>query len=193
MAKSIDDLQTSVSNTGWSNPSFEASDAKFAAADWRKSLCGMISKVLTRDVMQFSCRKKEMPQDHILGSLCKMRIRGFEELRTVLTLHDQDIYQKDSLPSHQNLKKHGRKSSRIRKMPNRNFEARNERAVTGTLAQSNTEEKSVSGEVAFYAKRKASVPRRYLAASASTNANVEKATLSVTPLARHQPHRSSPT
>ena len=36
----------------------------------------------------------------------------------------------------------------------------------------------------------ASGPRRYLAASAWTKGNVEKATLSVTPLARHQPHRS---
>ena len=36
----------------------------------------------------------------------------------------------------------------------------------------------------------ASGPRRNLAASAWTKANVEKATLSVTPLARHQRHRS---
>ena len=38
--------------------------------------------------------------------------------------------------------------------------------------------------------KKASGPMRNLAASAWTKAIVEKATLSVTPLARHQPHRS---
>ena len=79
-------------------------------------------------------------------------------------------------------------------MRNRNLETRNEGTVRGTPAKSKIQKKTSamreSREIVFHAKQKLIVPRRNLAASASTKANVEKATLSVKPLARHQRHRS---
>ena len=104
LAESIDNLQTSVSNTDGLTQVL------------RLVMQGLPSrmdvKITWDDIQGFDTRcdavllsKKEMPQDHILESLCKMMIRGFEELKTVLTLHDQDIYQKDTLLSCQKSKK----------------------------------------------------------------------------------------
>ena len=45
-----------------------------------------------------------MLQDTVLESLCKMRIRDSQQLKTVLASLDQDIEQKDTLPSDQRLK-----------------------------------------------------------------------------------------
>ena len=47
---------------------------------------------------------KETPQDHILESMYKMRIRDSEQLKTVLALYDQDIEQKDVPPNFMRLK-----------------------------------------------------------------------------------------
>ena len=50
----------------------------------------------------------ETPQDDVLESLYKMRIRDSELLKTVLAPYDQDIEQKDFPPSYQKLKNHGK-------------------------------------------------------------------------------------
>ena len=75
LAKSINNLKTSVSNTGWSNPSFETRDARIAIAYGRK--------ITWDDVQGFDTKC-----DTVLLTMCKMRIRGPEELKTVLTLHE---------------------------------------------------------------------------------------------------------
>ena len=65
LAKSIDDLKTSVSNTAWSNPSFETRDARIAIAYGRKITWDHVQGFDTMcDAVLLS--KKEMLQDHIL-------------------------------------------------------------------------------------------------------------------------------
>ena len=65
LAKSIDDLQTSMSNTGWCKPSFETRDARIAIAYGRKISWDDVQGFDTRcDAVLLS--KKEMPQDHIM-------------------------------------------------------------------------------------------------------------------------------
>ena len=57
--------------------------------------------------MKFSYRSEKTHQKHILEGLYRKMIRCSEQLRTVLALYDQDVQQKDFLPSCQNLKTHG--------------------------------------------------------------------------------------
>ena len=65
LAKSIDDLKTSVSNAGWSNPSFETRDAKIAIAYGRRITWddGQGFDTICDTVL---LSKKEMTQDHIM-------------------------------------------------------------------------------------------------------------------------------
>ena len=76
----------------------------------------------------------EVPSDSILERLHQMRIRESEQLKTALALYDQDINQKNMPPSYQRLKTMTKKFL-DQKMRARNFEARNERTVTGTPAK----------------------------------------------------------
>ena len=46
----------------------------------------------------------KIPSDEILESLCKLRIRESEKLKTVLELYDIEIRQKTSVPHNQKLK-----------------------------------------------------------------------------------------
>ena len=46
----------------------------------------------------------KIPHDDILEGLYKLRIREFEQLKTVLELYDMDIHQKTSVPNYQKLK-----------------------------------------------------------------------------------------
>ena len=55
----------------------------------------MISKVFHTRWVEVLFMMSEMPQEHILESVYKMRIRDSEQLKTVLALYDQDMQQKD--------------------------------------------------------------------------------------------------
>ena len=76
----------------------------------------------------------EVLSDSILERLYQMRIRESDQLQTALALYDQDINQKNMTPSYQRLKTMTKKFL-DQKMRARNFEARNERTVTGTPAK----------------------------------------------------------
>ena len=52
---------------------------------------------------RISLSSKEMPQDNALENLYKTRLHDSEQLKTVLTLYDQDFEQKDGRPSYQRL------------------------------------------------------------------------------------------
>ena len=63
------------------------------------------------DVQKFDTRWDEIllsmtkiPPDEILESLYKLRIREFDQLKTVLELYDMEIHQKTSRPDDQKLK-----------------------------------------------------------------------------------------
>ena len=44
----------------------------------------------------------KIPPDDILESLYKLRIRGSDQLKTVLELYDMEIHQKISMPNYDN-------------------------------------------------------------------------------------------
>ena len=79
-----------------------------------------------------------------MESLYKMRVRESEQLKNVLALC-QDIEQKNMPPSFQRLKTIVKKLL-DQNVSARNFEARNERTVTGTAAESRSKGKSVNVE-----------------------------------------------
>ena len=68
----------------------------------------------------------KIPSDDILESLCKLRIRESDQLKTVVELYDMEIHQKISVPNYQQLKTmvKRRKDQKIRL---RNFDARHGR------------------------------------------------------------------
>ena len=86
-----------------------------------------------------------VPSDSILESLCIARIRESDQLQTVLALYDQDTEENNLPPSYQKQKTMV-KNFLDQKGRSRNFEARNERTVTGTPAKSKSKGKSVSVE-----------------------------------------------
>ena len=69
--------------------------------------------VILRDdnIQEFDTRWDEVllsmskiPSDDIFESLCKLRIRESDQLKTILELYDMEIHQKISLPNYQKLK-----------------------------------------------------------------------------------------
>ena len=46
----------------------------------------------------------KIPTDDILESLCKLRIRESDQLKTVLELYDMEVHQKTSMPKNQKKK-----------------------------------------------------------------------------------------
>ena len=70
--------------------------------------------------------------DDILESLCKLRIRESEQLKTVLELYNMEIHQKISMPNYQRLKTMvKRRKDQILRV--RNFDARHGRIETGAV------------------------------------------------------------
>ena len=74
----------------------------------------------------------KIPSDDIWESLCKLRIRESEQLKTVLDLYDMEIHQKISVPNYQKLKIIVKRSI-DQKLRSRNFAARHERIGTGAV------------------------------------------------------------
>ena len=70
-----------------------------------------------------------------LESLYKLRIRDFDQLKTVLELHDMEIHQKISTPNYQRLKTMVKRSI-DQKLRLRNFDARHEKIETGAVVKS---------------------------------------------------------
>ena len=77
----------------------------------------------------------KIPSDDILESLCKLRICGSVQLRNMFDLYDMEIHQKISMPNHQKLKTMGKRNM-DQKLRLRNFDARNEKIVTGAVVTS---------------------------------------------------------
>ena len=94
------------------------------------------------DVQCFDTRWDEVllsthgvPSDSILEGLYKMRIHESDQLNTVMALYEQDIAQKNMLPSCRSLKTIQKENLSIRRQRLTIFEARNEGTVTGTPAK----------------------------------------------------------
>ena len=77
----------------------------------------------------------KIPSDDILESLCKLRIRESDQLKTVLELYDMEIHQKISVPNYQKLKTMVKRST-DQKLRLRNFDARHGRIESGAVIKS---------------------------------------------------------
>ena len=66
----------------------------------------------------------QIPSDDILESLCKLRVRGFGKLKTVLELYDLEIHQKKLGPDYHRLKSMVKRSIE-HEIRTKNFGARN--------------------------------------------------------------------
>ena len=94
------------------------------------------------DVQDFDTRWVEIllsmtkiPPDDILEGLYKLRIRGSDQLNTVLELFDMEIHQKISRPDYPKLKTMV-KRRKDQKLRLRKIDARNERIETGAVVTS---------------------------------------------------------
>ena len=76
----------------------------------------------------------KIPSDDVLESLYKLRIRGSDQLKTVLELYEREIHQKISMPNYQKLKPM-LKGSIDQKLLLRNFDARHWRSETGAVVK----------------------------------------------------------
>ena len=78
-----------------------------------------------------------------MGSLYKMRIRGSDQIKPVLAIHEQDIEQHKSQPSYQKLRTIVKRCL-DQKISARNVEARHEITETGAPAKDRGKGKPVS-------------------------------------------------
>ena len=78
----------------------------------------------------------KIPTDDVLESLCKLRIRESDQIKTVLELYDMKIHQKISMLNCQKKLKKMVKRSVDQKLRTRNFDARNERIETEAVVMS---------------------------------------------------------
>ena len=110
----------------------------------------------------------EVPNDKILESLCKMRLRETDQLQIVLAMNEQEINQDRSRPSCEKLKTMVKRCI-DQKIRTQKFQARNERNKTAVLVKTRKGNVSVewkSGECR--GKQTYSVQKEKLAASATT-------------------------
>ena len=105
--------------------------------------CDLFSVTLRDDnIQEFDTRWDEVlllmtkiPSDDVLESLCKLRIREFAQLKTVMELYDMEIHQKILVPNYEKLKTvvKRRKDQKLRL---RNFVARHGRIESGAVVKS---------------------------------------------------------
>ena len=76
----------------------------------------------------------KVPSDGILESLCKMRIRESDQLKTVLELYGMEVHQKISMLNYQKLKTMVKRSI-DQKLRLRNVDARHGRNGTGAVVK----------------------------------------------------------
>ena len=77
----------------------------------------------------------KIPSDDVLESLYKLRIREYDQLKTVLELYDMEIHQKISMPNCQKLKTVVKRSI-DQKLRLQNFDARHWKIETGAVVKS---------------------------------------------------------
>ena len=77
----------------------------------------------------------KIPSNEILENLYKLRIREFDQLKTVLELYDMEIHQKISVPTCQKLITMVMGST-DQKLRSRNFDARHGRIESGAVIKS---------------------------------------------------------
>ena len=105
----------------------------------------MMSVTLRGDDVQSFDTRSNVSSGRIMESFYKKRICESDQLKTLLALYDQDVEQKDLRPSYQRFKCMVTKFS-AQKSRTGNFEARNERSVTGAPAKIKCKRKSDSVE-----------------------------------------------
>ena len=135
----------------------------------------------------------EVPPDGILESLYKTLIRESDQLKTVLALYEQDIFQKDMPPSFQRLKtmvktsleqKKGAPS--ISRPETKEPWQEHQRKAEAKGSQSTLK---ANREVAITGKQKGSVQGKMLAVPATTAVNVEQ--VHVLPLPLREPQTNN--
>ena len=77
----------------------------------------------------------KIPSDDVLESLCQLRIRESDQLKTILELYEMEIPQKISMPNYQKLKTMA-KISIDQKSRLRNFDARHGTIESGAVVKS---------------------------------------------------------
>ena len=94
------------------------------------------------NVQEFDTRLDEVllsmskiPSDDVLESLCQLRIRESDQLKTILELYEMEIPQKISMPNYQKLKTMA-KISIDQKSRLRNFDARHGTIESGAVVKS---------------------------------------------------------
>ena len=110
-------------------------------SSWLLLICS-VSVFRNDDVQECDSRWDEIiismtkiPPDDILDSLCKLGIRGSDQLKTILELNDIEIHQKISMPNHQKLKTMAKRSI-DQKLRLRNFDVRHWKIETGAVVKS---------------------------------------------------------
>ena len=111
MVESVDDLETSQSIGGHRFPNFEmlgwrtdcVHDLRMFSGDWGTSSCfsyyrsiqypykATVSKILIPDGIKYLLSTSEVPNDKILESVYKKRIRESDQLQTVLAMYEEKI------------------------------------------------------------------------------------------------------
>ena len=102
----------------------------------------LISVTLRDDnVQEFDTRWDEVllsmskiPSDDVLESLCQLRIREPDQLKTVSELYEMEIHQKVSMPNYQKVKTMA-KISKDQKLRLRNFDTRHGKIETGAVVK----------------------------------------------------------
>ena len=77
----------------------------------------------------------KVPSDDVLESLCKLRIRESDQLKTTLELYDMEIHQEISIPNYEKSKTNVTRSI-DQKLRILNFDARNKKIETGAVVTS---------------------------------------------------------
>ena len=100
----------------------------------------------------------KIPSDDVLERVYRLRVRGSDQLKTVLELYDMEILQKISRPEYQRLKTMVKRSI-DQKFRLRNFDARREKIGTGAVVKSQKELSGVEREKVLFTsgKKKGSV------------------------------------
>ena len=154
MENSVGDLETSRSIFERQYPNFEMLDARIASA-LRKTLRGddvhffdtrwdeamMSTKDFDTRWDESMMSTEDVPSDGILGRLFNMRTRESEQVKSVFALYEQDTDRKICCQATRDFLNHGKEVSR-QEDGDSQFEARNERTVTGAPVKCRSRVKS---------------------------------------------------
>ena len=117
----------------------------------------------------------KIPSDEILESLCKLKIRESDQLKTVLELYNMEIHQKISVPNCQKLKTMVKRSF-SQKLRLRNFDVRHGKIESAAVVKSRKGIIGVEGQKVSVTsgKKKTSFRKETVAVSATKPMIVRK-------------------